>query len=108
MLHAEINLENVDSQVKPLQNILEKTIELPSVTDTVTNDSNTINKLTTSRKTKLVEEHINMETDVSILSEFPSVTEIENVVCHIILKHHSFPNCVFQQKLKNCESTLGD
>ena len=50
------------------------------VNATVSDDSNTINKLTSSRETKL--ESIHLGIDVGTLSEIPSDIEIENAVRH--------------------------
>lgn len=114
---TDINLENVSSHLEPLLAIPEKTIELhASVNATVSDDSNTINKLTSSRETKL--ESIHLGIDVGTLSEIPSVIEIENAVRHgpkklpqtlpKDIENRSFPNSVFHQKLRNSESTLRD
>ena len=56
---TDINLENVSSHLEPLLAIPEKTIELhASVNAIVSDDSNTINKLTSSCETKLESIHL--------------------------------------------------
>ena len=97
--------------------IPEKTTELQaSVNATLSDDSNTINKLTSSRETKL--ESIHLGIVVGTVSEIPSVIEIENAVRHgpkklpqtlsKDIENRSFPNSVFHQKLRNSDSTLRD
>ena len=114
---TDINLENVGSHLEPLLAITEKAIELhASVNATVGDDSNTVNKLTSSRETKLESMHLGI--DVGTLSEIQSVVEIENAVRQgpkklprtlpKDIENRSFPNSVFHQKLKNSESTLRD